>query len=1059
MNTRLHLSGIHRALSLNRTNFKPILMNHREKLDQIFKQVETVIMSRQHPVTGLMPASTAVTTHGDYTDAWVRDNVYSIMSIWALGLAYRRQHETERADQLEQTTIKLMRGLLFSMMRQANKVEKFKHTLHPLDALHAKYDTATGLPVVADDAWGHLQIDATSLFLLMMAQMTASGLRIIRTFGEVDFIQNLVYYISSAYRIPDFGIWERGNKINNGKPEINASSVGMAKAALQALDGFNVFGKDACERAVIHTIADAVSLARNTLASLLPRESLSKEVDSALLSIIGFPAFAVGNKEQIETTRNEILSKLGGEYGCKRFLWDGHQTPVEESSRIHYEHSELANFEHLESEWPLFYTYLYIQAQFDDETEQAAAYRKKLESLMVNVDGFGLLPELYYVPEASVEAERQKPRSQKRVANENIPLVWAQSLYITGLLLDEGYVTKDDLDPLIMRRRSRRFTKTQIALTVLAENEDIKEILSKHGVIAETIDEIKPIKVISAPHLVQAYSQVGANETMGLTGRPNRRLHSLATSQTYTINGNKCLCLSWLQSEQNGYRSFDMALATQNIEREIAHIHNHWLNQEVAVFTWLVDQRFCAAPGAEKFFDALWQLQLRSQHDHVGYASANLAVRAARNNSLQLPNLCLTPFNSRTRSIDDYAPKINAEHIIESGQALFRASTDNELYLALQHFIEGRTLTDNVNNAQLELQEPTLLKAVIQNIYYTAQINNYWLSARYCFAVLGETHIDLGDALTMLAARHLSISIGKDRDNRISLTQAKPNAEIYQDITTVSHCKLEHTLLQEMLSGIGALMRTRPNLFKGLGSVQLHNLLSLCCKGEDGDTMSLEALSAHAPSYVLNRIEDILESQHNLFSIGVTQAYNNKHASYSGIANSDAETAQAIDTDWFEWRVERGLITNFDEDFLLDIWQSLHQARYIVFGGKDMQDFTLDCELARNSMTPGEASFAQHIDSLTHHIHPAYFKSAVIETLYSFTHFCSQNKAIKFNKPVIIAHIVEDAAMQLVRDKQAKEPEDTHSSTRNLDALLRESPLVLQRYTAKAIAQLATQQD
>ena len=102
-------------------------MNNREKLDAIFDQVETVIMCRQHPVTGLMPASTAVTTHGDYTDAWGRDNVYSIMSIWALGLAYRRQHESERADQLEQTTIKLMRGLLLSMMRQADKVEKFKH--------------------------------------------------------------------------------------------------------------------------------------------------------------------------------------------------------------------------------------------------------------------------------------------------------------------------------------------------------------------------------------------------------------------------------------------------------------------------------------------------------------------------------------------------------------------------------------------------------------------------------------------------------------------------------------------------------------------------------------------------------------------------------------------------------------------------------------------------------------------------------------------------------------------------------------------------------------------
>ena len=323
-------------------------MKHTQLLERLYAEVESVILSRQHPVTGLLPASTSVNVHGDYTDAWVRDNVYSIICVWGLGLAYRRQGESHKSDQLEQSTIKLMRGLLQSMMRQAQKVEKFKHTLNNIDALHAKYDTATGLPVVADNAWGHLQIDATSLYLLMLAQMTASGLRIICTNDEVDFIQNLVYYISSAYRMPDYGIWERGNKVNNGRTEINASSVGMAKAALQALDGFNLYGPHASKRGQIHVIADAISLARTTLTSLLPRESLSKEVDSALLSIIGFPAFAVGKETLATQTRDAILTKLGGNYGCKRFLLDGHQTVLEESSRIYYEQTELGKFENIE---------------------------------------------------------------------------------------------------------------------------------------------------------------------------------------------------------------------------------------------------------------------------------------------------------------------------------------------------------------------------------------------------------------------------------------------------------------------------------------------------------------------------------------------------------------------------------------------------------------------------------------------------------------------------------------------------------------------------------------
>ena len=60
----------------------------------------------------------------------------------------------------------------------------------------------TGGPVVGDYDWGHLQVDATSLFLLMLAEMTAAGLQIVFSLDEVAFVQNLVFYIEEAYRIP-----------------------------------------------------------------------------------------------------------------------------------------------------------------------------------------------------------------------------------------------------------------------------------------------------------------------------------------------------------------------------------------------------------------------------------------------------------------------------------------------------------------------------------------------------------------------------------------------------------------------------------------------------------------------------------------------------------------------------------------------------------------------------------------------------------------------------------------------------------------------------------------
>ena len=66
------------------------LAHLQAQLDRYYQQVKRGILSRQHPVSGLMPASTAVNSHGNYTDACVLDNVYCILAVWGLALAYRQ---------------------------------------------------------------------------------------------------------------------------------------------------------------------------------------------------------------------------------------------------------------------------------------------------------------------------------------------------------------------------------------------------------------------------------------------------------------------------------------------------------------------------------------------------------------------------------------------------------------------------------------------------------------------------------------------------------------------------------------------------------------------------------------------------------------------------------------------------------------------------------------------------------------------------------------------------------------------------------------------------------
>ncbi|KAH7980825.1 hypothetical protein HPB49_019478 [Dermacentor silvarum] len=432
--------------------------NSGVRLDYYQRLVCRTILDYQDPVTGLIPS------HKQDDHAWVRDNVYSILSVWALSMAYRKNADLDedraKTYELEQACIKMMRGLLLAMMRQKDKVEKFKQTQNPADSLHAKYSSQTTATVVGDREWGHLQLDATSLYLLILAQMTASGLQIVFNLDEVNFIQNLVFYIEATYCIPDYGIWERGDKTNHGLPELNSSSIGMAKVcSLQALDDLDLFGGKGGPFSVIHVLADEAQKCNAVLQSMLPRESNSKEVDAALLSVIGYPAFAVEDPELIAQTRKSILQKLKGKYGCKRFLRDGYKTAKEDPSRLYYESWELQHFENIECEWPLFLCYLVIDACFRGERLEVEEYCDALEQVLLRTDdGLKLVPEMYAVSADKVEAEYKNPHSQPRVHVGMTPFMWAQSLFIIGRLLQEGFIVPGELDPLNRRLASEKKT-------------------------------------------------------------------------------------------------------------------------------------------------------------------------------------------------------------------------------------------------------------------------------------------------------------------------------------------------------------------------------------------------------------------------------------------------------------------------------------------------------------------------------------------------------------------------------------------------------------------------
>uniref|UniRef100_A0A8C9R1L4 Phosphorylase b kinase regulatory subunit n=1 Tax=Scleropages formosus TaxID=113540 RepID=A0A8C9R1L4_SCLFO len=549
--------------------------NSGVRLDGYARLVQETILHLQNPVTGLLPASE------QKKDAWVRDNVYSILSVWGLGMAYRknadRDEDKAKAYELEQSVVKLMQGLLQCMMRQVAKVEKFKQTQSTSDCLHAKYHTPTCSTVVGDDQWGHLQVDATSLYLLFLAQMTASGLRIISNLDEVAFIQNLVFYIEAAYKVADYGMWERGDKTNQGIPELNGSSVGMAKAALEAIDELDLFGAHGGPKSVIHVLPDEVEHCQSILCSMLPRASTSKEIDAGLLSVISFPGFAVEDPDLVSITKSEIINKLQGRYGCCRFLRDGYKTPREDPSRLHYDPAELKLFENIECEWPVFWSFLVLDGIFSGDQEQVQEYREALDGILIRgKNGIRLMPELYAVPADKVEEEYKNPHTVDRVPMGSLPHMWGQSLYILGCLLAEGFLAPGEVDPLNRRFATCFKPDVVVQVCVVAETAKIQELLRDSGIDVQTVSEVLPIRIMPARILSHIYVKLGHCKKLNLSGRPYRHIGVLGTSKFYEIRNRTYTFTPQFIDQHHFYLALDNQMIMEMLRTELAYLSSCW---------------------------------------------------------------------------------------------------------------------------------------------------------------------------------------------------------------------------------------------------------------------------------------------------------------------------------------------------------------------------------------------------------------------------------------------------------------------------------------------------
>ena len=321
--------------------------------------------------SGLFLASRSDVSTG-YNKAWLRDNFYTCLAF-------------EEIEDIE-TVKKVWKALLAIFIKHKNKINwAIKNKpYNTFQYIHARYNPETFEEFWEE--WGNKQNDAIGAILFKIGDLENKNINIIETEEEKEIIQILVDYLKSIeyWHDPDNGVWEEYE-------EVHSSSIGACVAGLKSI----------AKLGIINIPRHLIEKGEEALKKLLPRESISKFTDLALLSLI-YPFNIVPEKTAREIVRH-LEYHLEKDRGVIRYKNDRYYNKNED------EVSE-------EAEWCFGFPWLsIIYGKWGDIKKSQQYLEKSFKTIYQDQ-----IPELYY-------SDSDKP-------NDNTPLGWAESLFIVALL-------------------------------------------------------------------------------------------------------------------------------------------------------------------------------------------------------------------------------------------------------------------------------------------------------------------------------------------------------------------------------------------------------------------------------------------------------------------------------------------------------------------------------------------------------------------------------------------------------------------------------------------------
>uniref|UniRef100_A0A8B9N2R6 Phosphorylase b kinase regulatory subunit n=1 Tax=Accipiter nisus TaxID=211598 RepID=A0A8B9N2R6_9AVES len=785
-----------------------------------------------------------------------------------------------------------------------------------------------------------------------------------------------------------------------------------------SIDELDLFGAHGGHKSVIHVLPDEVEHCQSILYSMLPRASTSKEIDAGLLSIISYPAFAVEDLNLVNVTKSEIISKLQGRYGCCRFLRDGYKTPREDPSRLHYDPAELKLFENIECEWPVFWTYLLIDGVFNEDKIQVQEYREALEGILIREkNGIVLMPELYAVPPEKVDEEYENPHSVDRVPVGKLPHLWGQSLYVLSCLLAEGFLAAGEIDPLNRRFSTGFKPDVVVQVTVLAESNQVKNLLQEHGINVQSIADIHPLRVQPARILSNLYTMLGRNKNMKLSGRPHRHIGVLGTSKLYVIRNQIFAFTPQFTDQHHFYLALDNQMIVEMLKTELAYLTSCW--------------RMTGRPT----------LTFPITHTMLGKLNF-LCFKRSRLSTILLIffffiHLC-------------YQDRENVLHLPKD------AHGDLDCRKLVEQLKECPTLHDQADilyillilkgadwDTELDGQYGVTVHCLLNELYRKAGLNQEWGLIRYISGMLKKRVEVLAEACTDLLSHHKQLTVGLPPEPREKIiTTPLPPEELTDLIYEASGQDISIAVLtQEIIMYLAMYVRSQPSLFVEMLRLRIGLIIqvmatelarSLKCSGEEAS----ESLMNLSPFDMKNLLHHILSGKEfgverslrpvdssssspaiSIHEMGHSGATKTERSGITKLKSemkqvrvfcqygflyfgtdlpadlltpssptSTSPTGSSGDTSWGDrkgqWLRRRrldGAINRVPVGFYEKVWKILQKCH-----GLSIDGYVLPSSTTRE-MTPCEIKFAVHVESVLNHVPQPEYRQLLVEAILVLT--------------------------------------------------------------------------